>query len=475
MLTQRLGRTFDQTVALGYDDDGPAVLEFVADVVDRAIRLALKSGHGGGIDSDVVVAVAEFARLCDFRGSRVERAQRPPGPVAGCLPKRVHAEEVAGIQIDRSLSAGRRRVPGGAEKLAVRLDQADRPGCDPLGREHGNRRTLRKIVSERNEPVDERRRERLHAVDWDAFRDFREHLGEARKLVLHLLRALPHGGAEQQLPAGREFDGRDRLRKRALVGDRERADLLDLVAEELDAPRMLGNRREHVEDAAAHRKFAAPGDHVDTGICQVDQLPADVGEIVATPARREFERFDAREIVGERLQGCPHTGDDDEVAGRIPLPALQVPKGPDALADGLRARAQPFVRKCLPGRKLDHVGVGHDAAERLAQRFGIPAGRDNRKQRLWARSGIQKAGYQRRTKAIHEREIGAACSVFQGVFERVGARKRCRQALEDHSESLRSPSVTLAARHPAHAARRVGSCGDLVASQVTTTSDSMST
>ena len=71
---------------------------------------------------------------------------------------------------------------------------------------------------------------------------------------------------------GHQADGCHRLGQRALVGHGERAQLVDLVAEEVDAHRVVGDGREHVEDAAAHRELAAAGDHVDPGVGEVDEL-----------------------------------------------------------------------------------------------------------------------------------------------------------------------------------------------------------
>ena len=128
----------------------------------------------------------------------------------------------------------------------------------------------------------------------------------------HLARPLTDGRGEQQLATRRERHPLDGLGQRPLVGDRERTDLFDLVAEELDANGVVGRGREHVEDAAAHRELTAPRDHVDPRICEVDELQRDGREVVPAAARDEFDGRELGEVVGERLQRGAHRRDDDE-------------------------------------------------------------------------------------------------------------------------------------------------------------------
>ena len=85
--------------------------------------------------------------------------------------------------------------------------------------------------------------ERLHALDGDPRRDLVGELGQLRVLRAELGRAAAYVVGEQQLAARRRPQPLDRL-EGALVGDREGADLLDLVAPELDPQRvLLGGRR----------------------------------------------------------------------------------------------------------------------------------------------------------------------------------------------------------------------------------------
>ena len=86
-----------------------------------------------------------------------------------------------------------------------------------------------------------------------------------------------HLVGEQQLTARRRPQSVDRL-ERALVGHRESADLVDLVAAELDAERVLLGRREHVDDAAAYGELTAALDQVDARVGGRGELADDVVE-----------------------------------------------------------------------------------------------------------------------------------------------------------------------------------------------------
>ena len=145
---------------------------------------------------------------------------------------------------------------------------------------------------------------------------------------------------------------------------------------------MLRHRREHIEDAATHREFAATRDHVDAGIRQIDELAADARQVVTSAAGRQCERLDAGEIVGEGLERRAHTRDDHEIARRGILPALHDAQGMDALADGFGAGAQALVWEGLPGGELHDLGLWHHAGNGGSQGLGIPAGRHDCKECL---------------------------------------------------------------------------------------------
>ena len=178
--------------------------------------------------------------------------------------------------------------------------------------------------------------------------------------------------------------------QRALGERRERADRLDLVAEELDAERLAAGRREDVDEAAAHGELAALLDAVDPLVAGEREL---LGERVepGRVAGRERDRLGPslgrRHRLGERRgRGAdePSGGEDVE--------------RPRALADEMRRRLEPRApvhaaareqRDPLlaeePARALGRVAsigvLGQQHDERAAQLL-VQRGQQQRQRRL---------------------------------------------------------------------------------------------
>ena len=95
---------------------------------------------------------------------------------------------------------------------------------------------------------------------------------------------------EQNLTARRERNRFNLARERALVGNRERLNQLDFVAEEVDAHRVLCGRRKYVENAAAHRELTAPRDHVDSAVREGNQTAGEFARIEAAVTATELEQ-----------------------------------------------------------------------------------------------------------------------------------------------------------------------------------------
>ena len=180
---------------------------------------------------------------------------------------------------------------------------------------------------------------------------------------------------EQQLAARRRPEPLDLL-EGALVGDRERADLLDVVAPELHPQRVLLGRREHVDDAAADRELAALLDQVDAGVRRGGQPAYDVLERRGV-AGHQLDRLEVGQPLDLRLQHRADRRDDDleravgRVGARVPEPAQHG----EPAADGVAARAEPLVRQRLPARVVADQRRVDQVAERRDQVLGLARGR----------------------------------------------------------------------------------------------------
>ena len=115
---------------------------------------------------------------------------------------------------------------------------------------------------------------------------------------------------EQQLAARRRPEPLDLL-EGALVGDREGADLLDVVAPELHPERVLLGRREDVDDAAADGELAALLDQVDAGVRRVGEPAHDVVEVGAVSPGAQLDRLEVAQALDLRLQQRADRRDDD--------------------------------------------------------------------------------------------------------------------------------------------------------------------
>ena len=189
-----------------------------------------------------------------------------------------------GAEVDGRLAAAGRRGPAGAEELLAGGDQVVGAGAGPLGVEHQDVGVLGHQVDQQLHLVDQGRRERLHALDGDAVGDLVGELEQLRVLLAELGGAAAYGVGEQQLAARRRPELLDLLQG-ALVGDREGADLLDVVAPELHPQRVLLGGREDVDDAAADGVLAALLDQVDAGVRRVRQPATEVVEVDGVAGR----------------------------------------------------------------------------------------------------------------------------------------------------------------------------------------------
>ena len=232
---------------------------------------------------------------------------------------------------------------------------------------------------------------------------------------------VPYRRGQQQLPARWRPQPLDR-RDGALVRHRERADLLDLVAPELDPQRVLLGRREHVEDAAAYREIAALLHQVDAGVGHVGQLPYHVFE-VGSAALAQLDGYQISEVLQLRLEHGPDRGDHH--AQRVAVGMREPAQYRQAPPDGVRTRREPLMRQRLPGRVDRNLVGGQQAAQRGGEVLGLAAGGGDREHRPAAARpvgrgrGHHERAQRRRRGQVEGFEVAAAGEVAGGGQGRI--------------------------------------------------------
>ena len=183
---------------------------------------------------------------------------------------------------------------------------------------------------------------------------------------------------EQQLAARRRPEPLHLLQG-ALVGDRERPDLLDVVAPELHPQRVLVGRREDVDDAAAHGELPALLHEVDARVGGVREPAYDVLERRGV-ARRQLDRLQVGQALDLGLQHGADRRDDhaQRTVGRVRPGVLEPAQHREPPTDGVAARAEPLVRQRLPARVVGDQRRVQQVAERLDQVLGLTGGSGHR-------------------------------------------------------------------------------------------------
>ena len=140
------------------------------------------------------------------------------------------------------------------------------------------------------------------------------------------------------------------LVERALVGGREVAQLVDLVAPELHPHRVLLGGREDVEHAAADGELAALLDQLDAGVGGVDQAGRRRRARPSSPACSSTGTRSPRP-GSQRLQHAAHRGDDDRTPMAASSPGWARSRSTASRRPTVSARGrQPLVRQRLPRR-----------------------------------------------------------------------------------------------------------------------------
>ena len=262
------------------------------------------------------------------------------------------------LQVDGGLSPACGDSPRRGEELLGGRDEVLGATTCALGVHEQHRGVARHEVDEQLHVLDEGGRQRLHALDRDALGHLAGELEQLGVPLAELLGGLPHLVGEQQLAARGRPDAGPGL-ERALVGDRERPDLLDVVAPELHAQRVLLGRREDVDEAAAHGELAALLDEVDPGVRRGRQRTHRLVEVGGL-THGQLDGLEVGETLDLRLEHGAHRRDDDlQRPGALGLAGVgEAAQHGEPASDRVAARTQALVGQRLPAREVrDRIGV----------------------------------------------------------------------------------------------------------------------
>ena len=257
--------------------------------------------------------------------------------------------------------------------------------------------------------------------------------------------AAPHGcSAMQRTPRARarrrsaapRAPGRSstasRSSRRALVGDRELAEPVDLVAPQVDAHRVVRGDGVDVDDRAPHRDLAARLDLVLAAVAERRRAGATNSSRSSRPPGRDGHRLDVGDVRTEPLDERAHRRDDDERTAGVTGRALraQAPEHPHAPAHRLERRRHPLERQRLPRREqLDRVGT-EQLAEVVRDALGLGRGRRGDEDRCGAAGDARERGEEQRARRVADRDRVArsAARARAPRARRRAARRRPRAA-----------------------------------------------
>ena len=159
------------------------------------------------------------------------------------------------------------------KELFVGFNQRGGPGGCFLGTDYGDSGVFGKVVAERNHFVDQHWGKRFHSLHRNTLGDFRKHRRKVWELVLHLSSLGGNRRRDDYLASGENLKfGNDFCFQRTLIGNRERTNLFEFVAEKFKTHSMFGGGWENVEDSSPGGKLTSTSDHVNSLIGKFNQF-----------------------------------------------------------------------------------------------------------------------------------------------------------------------------------------------------------
>jgi hypothetical protein len=188
----------------------------------------------------------------------------------------------------------------------------------------------------------------------------------AEQLAIADAEALDARGRQQHLADGYQHD------LVALAGGElahrvERADGLQHVAEQVEAQRLVGARREEIDQAAAHRVLARLHHRVGAAVAVLAEVPGERGHVDGLALAQDLGGLGV-ELARRHLLQCRADRGENDARRRTRLLGRRQPHhGLQALGDDVGMRRQPVVRQAVPCREHQHLALGREEAQAVLQ------------------------------------------------------------------------------------------------------------
>ncbi len=340
----------------------PRPLSGEDDAVAIAQQRAQSARQGVGVADDRIERARRHARRVGVLGGREQRHRARTGVREQPVEVERESREVA-------LPAG---APGHGERARQRcflVEQFLGAVAHPLGFDEQHHRVVRQQIGQQVFAIGEPGQPRLHAVEHLTFGESFPLLAPPRLFRDQRGGALPHVVRREQLP-GREDVRLRNFVSRALVGNREGGEPVDLVAPQVDAHRMVVGRRVDVDDGPPYGHLAPRFHLVFAPVAAGDEARHQLVAIDLVPGP-DHHRLDVLRVGPQPLHERPDRCDDH----RRGCSRSQPPHHPQAAAHRLQRRRHPFEGQGLPRREVLDVVGAEELHEVAHQALGLGPGR----------------------------------------------------------------------------------------------------
>ena len=275
--------------------------------------------------------------------------------------------------IKRRLRTRRRSLPTCREELSTRRKQILGSPANSFRFTHKREGIFREQFEQGRHSLAQDRRQRLHALDVDTVGQRLQDVDQLGILLREFARTRSDLRSQQHFTTRRRPQSALHQVQRTLVRDRERPDLLDLIAEEFEAKWVVVCRYEDVDNSAAYRQLPTPRHQVRAPVANRHKL-LDDGFKPRAFTSPHTDRLQIPESGDDGLQQRPNSRHYDLDLARagpsvvwVCEPTQDLESAPHCVVGW----AQPFVREGFPGREFNNCISSQKPSQFRCQILGL--------------------------------------------------------------------------------------------------------